>query len=80
MPENPEFASWKSWTTVKLIKMISDAKDENTKAALEELLYRLQPLREIYSASYLTRIYEIAKKYNLPELLEIIDKYSAVKQ
>jgi len=74
-----EFEEWKTWATVKLIEMIEEVEDENTRKALEELLYRLPPLREFCVGSYLIRVYDVSKKHGLPELLEIVGRYGTMK-
>ena len=74
-----EFEEWKTWAAVKLIEMIGEVEDENTRKALEDLLYRLPPLREFCVGSYLIRVYDVSKKHGLPELLEIVGRYGAMK-
>jgi len=74
-----EFEEWKTWAAVKLIEMIGEVEDENARKALEDLLYRLLPLREFCVGSYLIRVYDVSKKHGLPELLEIVGRYGAMK-
>jgi hypothetical protein len=64
--------TWQSFATTKIMALLSKTTEEKAKLDLELLLQHIQ-LANLYSMPVvLLRIYAVAEKYGMNELLEII--------
>ncbi len=64
--------AWQSFAIAKIIALLSKTTDEKAKTDLELLLQRIQHTNFYSMPAVLLRIYAVAEKYEMKELLETI--------
>ena len=64
--------TWQSFATAKIISLLSKTTDKKARTDLELLLQHIQLAKFYFMPAVLLRIYAVAEKYEIRELLELI--------